>query len=145
MDAIPRSARASGAAHSMDEVLRNLRQIVVNDVRDILDVNAARSQIGCNQDAIASLLKSGQRCGPLRLRPVRHESWPRRSLPIQILRESLGSALGAREYEASARLVGQQPVQHSQLAIGGNFESLKRTFSEGFSMDPKARRTGLRM
>ena len=42
-------AGASGAAHAMDEVFRDLGQIVVDDVRDVLDVNATGGQIGGNQ------------------------------------------------------------------------------------------------
>src|SRR6185369_9311240 len=58
---------ASRTADPVDEVLRYLRQVVVNDVGNVLHVNAARSQVGGHQDAVASLLKSSQGCGPLRL------------------------------------------------------------------------------
>jgi hypothetical protein len=54
-------AGASGAANAVNEILR-LGQVVVDDVRDILHVNAARSDVGRHQDAVASLLESGQGC-----------------------------------------------------------------------------------
>ena len=38
--------RAPRTSNPMDEVLRHCRQIVVDDVGDVLDMNAAGSQIG---------------------------------------------------------------------------------------------------
>ena len=43
-------AHASGAAHAMNEVLRNLRQIIVYDMRNIGNVNTARGHVGGHQD-----------------------------------------------------------------------------------------------
>ncbi len=52
-------ARTAGAPNPMDKILSHFGQIVVDDVGDVLHVNAPRGQIGCDQDAVASLLKSG--------------------------------------------------------------------------------------
>jgi hypothetical protein len=51
--------RTAGAPNPMDKVFRHLGQVVVDDVGDILHMNPPRGQIGCDQDAIASLLKPG--------------------------------------------------------------------------------------
>jgi hypothetical protein len=64
-DAVP--ARTTGAPDAMDKVFRHFGQIVVNDVGNVLHVNAPRGQVGCDQDAIASLLKSGEGRGALGL------------------------------------------------------------------------------
>src|ERR1700722_5163763 len=53
-------AGATGAADSVDEVFRELGQIVVNDVRNILNVDPARGDVGCNQNAEAALLETGE-------------------------------------------------------------------------------------
>ncbi len=39
------AAIATGAADAMDEVLRHFGQIVIDDVRDVLHMNPARSQV----------------------------------------------------------------------------------------------------
>jgi hypothetical protein len=54
------SAGAAGASYSVDEVFRNLRKIVIYDVRDSIDVDAAGSYIGCDQYALVALLESAE-------------------------------------------------------------------------------------
>src|SRR6266705_6510671 len=54
-------ARASRTAHTMNKVLSNFRQIVIDDVNDVLHVNSARSHVRRHQNLIASLLESRQR------------------------------------------------------------------------------------
>src|SRR6266850_3792829 len=61
------AAVASGAADAMDEVFRHFGQIVIDDVRDILHVNSARSKIRRHQHTEAPLLESRQRRSALRL------------------------------------------------------------------------------
>src|SRR6267378_3521603 len=58
---------AAGAADAMDEVFRHFRQIVIDDVRDILHVNPARSQVRRHQHAEPPLLESRQCRSALRL------------------------------------------------------------------------------
>jgi hypothetical protein len=67
------------------KVFRDFGQIVVDDMRDVLHVNTARSQVGRDQDAIASLLKPGKCGGSLRLRAVAVNHSRRKSFAIQIL------------------------------------------------------------
>jgi len=43
----------------MDEVFGYLRKVIVNDVSDILNVNAASGHIRRDQHAVLSSLKSG--------------------------------------------------------------------------------------
>ena len=59
--------RTAGAPNAMDKVFRHFGQIVVDDVGNVLHVNAPRCQIGRDQDAISPLLKSGKRRGSLGL------------------------------------------------------------------------------
>ena len=146
VEATPRFAGAACASHAMDEVFRDIRQVVIDHVRDVLHVNPAGSQVGGHQHAVASLLKSSQRCDALRLRTVAMNHGRGKSFAAQIPGQPLGSALGARENQAAAGFLGQQSLQHFLLAVGGHFESLEaRTFSDGFKIDPNARRTGFLM
>src|SRR5713226_10316760 len=64
------SAVASRAPDAMDKILRDFREIVVDDLRDVLHVNSARRQIRRHQHAEAPLLESRERRGALRLRAV---------------------------------------------------------------------------
>src|SRR5215813_2802286 len=54
-------AGAAGTAHAMNEIFRRLRKVVVHDVRDAIDVDAASRNIGGDEHAIVSLLKSAER------------------------------------------------------------------------------------
>src|SRR5579864_6950021 len=51
---------ASRPADSVDKILGDLRQIEIDHVRDVLDVNPARSDIRRDQHSEASLLKSSE-------------------------------------------------------------------------------------
>ena len=50
---------AAGAANAMDEVFGNVGKIIVDDVRDILNVDAASCYIGGNEDTILPALETG--------------------------------------------------------------------------------------
>ena len=108
----------------MDEVFRDLGQIVVDDVRDVLHVNAARRQVGRHQNAKAPLLKSSQGRGALGLRAVAMDHGGGKAFAIQVLGQALGAALGAGEYKAAAGFFRQQAVQHLLFAVSGDFKGL---------------------
>jgi hypothetical protein len=59
-----------GSSDTVDEIFSHIRQIVVNDVDDVLDVNSAGSEIRRHEHTVASLLKTGKCCIALRLRAV---------------------------------------------------------------------------
>src|SRR5271154_5124915 len=117
-------AGSSGASHAMDEILGDLRQIVVDDLRDVVHVNAAGGEIGGHEDAGTPLLESGERRGPLRLRAPAVNQRRGETFAGQAEREAFGSALGAREDQAAALVLGEQPAQNIEFAIGGDFEGL---------------------
>ncbi len=87
-------ARASGAADAMNEVLRNLRKIVVHHVRDSFHVNAAGRHIGRHQHPIVAVLEAAQRLVALALaavavdgavfRPSRESFFASRSAPCLV-------------------------------------------------------------
>src|SRR5712692_4284868 len=66
----PAGARASRAAHPVDEVLRDLRQIVIHSVSDAFHVDPARGDVSGHQDPIISLLEFAQRLVALVLAAV---------------------------------------------------------------------------
>jgi hypothetical protein len=58
---------AAGAANAMDEIFGELREIVVDDVSDVVDVDAARGDVGGDENVIATLLKASEGGGALGL------------------------------------------------------------------------------
>src|SRR5208337_1363596 len=108
----------------MDKALRIGGHIVVDDVGDVLHVDAAGSQIGGYQDAVAPSLESGQRRRPLRLRAVAMNHGRSKSLAYQILGQPFRSSLGSREDQTAARLLSEQALEDFLFAIMGNFEGL---------------------
>src|SRR5215475_333549 len=101
-------ARAACAAHAVDEILRDFRQIVVDDVHDVLHVNPARSHVGCHKDLIASLLESRQSRISLRLRTVAVNLRRCKSVVVQVRRDPLRLPLRSRKYQHSASFFRQQ-------------------------------------
>jgi hypothetical protein len=89
------SAVTAGAANPVDKVFRDFRQVVINDVSDVLHVNSTRGNVGRHQYAEASLLKPSQGSAALRLRAVAMNHRGANALLIQILGDALGAALGA--------------------------------------------------
>ena len=59
---------APGAAYAVDEIFRHLRQVVVDDMRHVVHVDAARGDIGGDQHLVASFVEAGQGFDALRLR-----------------------------------------------------------------------------
>ena len=54
----------------MDVVLRQRRNVEVDDVAERFDVDAARGDVGRDEHAIPAALESLERVGALRLRPI---------------------------------------------------------------------------
>src|ERR1700688_1243456 len=73
---------AASAADAVDEIFCHFRQVIINDVGDVFNVNSARCEVGGYQDAIASLLKSGEGGSALRLRTVAVNHGRRETLAV---------------------------------------------------------------
>lgn len=109
---------AAGTSDPVDEILRHVRQIVVDDLRNVVDVNPARGQIGGHEDAMAPLLETGERRGSLGLRAVAMDRRGGKAFAIQAQSEAFGSPLRAREYQAASFVLREQTAEDIELAIG---------------------------
>ena len=118
-------AVTAGASNPVDKVFRDFRQIVIDDVNDVLDVNASGGQVSRDQDTIAAALKAGQRGGTLRLGTVTVNHGGGNALMIEVSGDALRTALGSGEDQATASFIGKQVMQSVGFAIDGNFEGLK--------------------
>jgi len=116
---------AAGAADAMDEVFSDIGKVVIDNVGDVLDVNAASGDVGGNEHAILSALEAGEGRGPLRLRAVAMNHGGIDTLAIQALGDAFRAALGARENEAAATFVVEEVEQHVWFAVFGDFEGLE--------------------
>ena len=65
--ASPTLAGAAGAADAVDVVLGDVRQLVVDDVGQVLDVEAARGDVGRDEDLHLAALKSSSASDALAL------------------------------------------------------------------------------
>jgi len=90
-------SRPRGAADAMDVIVGCLRHIEVDYVAECLDVDAARRDVGRNENTILTVLESGQRRGALRLRAIPVNSLGLDAALHQLLGQTVSSVLGARE------------------------------------------------
>src|SRR5712671_1857252 len=118
-------AVTAGASNPVDKVFGDFRQVVINDVSDVLHVNSARGNVRRHQYPEAALLKPSQSSAALRLRAVAMNHRGANALLIQILGDALGAALGARKYQASAEFFGKQLMERILLAVDGHFKRLQ--------------------
>jgi hypothetical protein len=118
------STSATGAANAVNEVLGDFGQVVIDDLRDVLHVDAARSDVSGNKDANATLLKTGERCVALRLRTIAVNHGNVEAIAIESPRKTVCSALGAREDQNASRFLTKQAHEHLHLFVGRNFEGL---------------------
>src|SRR6202043_438911 len=102
------SPGAPGAPDPVDKVLCKLGKIVVDDMLDVLDMNAARSEVRRDEYSVESLLESGERRGSLGLRASAMNHGDGESPAMQILRKTLCSVLGPGEDEAAPRFFREQ-------------------------------------
>src|SRR5450631_787570 len=89
------SAGAPGSADAMHVVLRNVRQIVVHDVRQLIDVDAARGDVGGDQHLQRRSLEFRQCAGARTLTLVAVNRERGDAVLVELLGELVGAVLGA--------------------------------------------------
>ena len=116
-DRDPVGAGAGGAADAVHVALRNVRQIVVDDVADALDVDAARGDVGGHQRAHASGAERRQHALALVLRLVAVDRLGGEPCLGERADHLVGAVLGAGEHQhAFDRLLSQNLRQQRWLA-----------------------------
>ena len=91
------SAGARSAAYAMHKIFCQLGQVIVDDVGDVIHMNAARGDVGGDQHSRTPLLEVAQRRVPLGLAAVAVNHAGIESIANQFLSQPLGAALGAGE------------------------------------------------
>src|SRR5690625_4063802 len=76
---------AAGAADAVDVIFGLVGRVEVDDVRNGIDVDAARGNVCGNEDVELALLESGKRALALALRAVRVHHGRGKTLPVEAL------------------------------------------------------------
>src|SRR5271166_757090 len=92
-DRAARGARARGAADAVDVGLGDLRQFEIDDVRHVVDVDAARGDVGCDQDPRVAGAEPAQRAFALALALVAVNGGRVDARLVQDLGDAVGAAL----------------------------------------------------
>ena len=85
---------AAGAADAVDIIFGMLGNVVIDDMADTFDVDAARGDVGGDHDLIFSGFKTGEGFGSLVLRAVGVENSDGMIGGAQILGDAVGASFG---------------------------------------------------
>ena len=98
-DRLAGGARPARAADPVDVVFRHVGQVEVDDVRQLLDVEAARGDVGGDERLQLAGLELRQRVGPRVLALVAVDRQRGHAVLAQVLGEPVRAMLGAREHQ----------------------------------------------
>ena len=101
-DGRARVARAARAADAVDVDLLVFGALVVDDVRDVVDVDASRGDVGGDQDVDLAVTEGAQRLLASTLAQVAVQRTNREAAGSQVLAQAGGGALGAAEDDGAA-------------------------------------------
>lgn len=104
-DRIADRLRAACASDAVHVVFRVQREVVVDDVRDTLDVDTARRDVGRNEHARAAVLEGLQRGDALILRAIRVQRHSDDVARLQLARDLVRAMLRAREDEHRLEMI----------------------------------------
>src|SRR5262249_42924395 len=128
-----------GTAHAMNEIFRRLRKVVVHDVRDAIDVDAASRNIGGDEHAIVSLLKSAERLVTLILAAIAVNGGRLNTVIGKPASQTVGAVPRPGEYQEGAFFAAQHAVQQVEFAILFDFVKaqihLLGRFGDGADLD----------
>src|SRR5687767_679949 len=99
------TARTAGAADAVHVILGHVRQFEIDDVRQLLDVEAARGDVSCDEHGDAAVLKLGEGARARRLALVAVDRGAADAVLLELFREPVRAVLGAREDEHLLPLV----------------------------------------
>ena len=92
-------ARTAGAADAMYVIFSDIGQIVIHHMRQLIDVDAARGDIGGHQHLQIACLELGQRLGTRALAFVAVDGQRSNAIFVQQFGEAIGAVFGTREHQ----------------------------------------------
>ena len=110
-------AGAARAAHAVHVGLLVLRRLEVEHVGDVVDVDAARRDVGGHEDVHLAVAERAQRLLAGALAEVAVQRAGREAARRQLVRHASGRALGAREDDGPAAALGLQGAGHELVLV----------------------------
>ncbi|EWS52902.1 hypothetical protein X551_04306 [Methylibium sp. T29] len=101
----------------MHVVLGHVGQLEIDDVRQLVDVDAARGDVGCHQHLERAALEVGQRLGARGLALVAVDRHRGDALVVQILGEAVGAVLHAAEHQHLVPILALDQVGQQFLLL----------------------------
>lgn len=128
-----RRARAGCSSDTMHIGLGRIGQLVIYDMRHIVDINAARGDIGCDQHARSSLAKIIERAQALALAFIAMNHIGANARDFEMLRDAIGAALRAREDDGAGdiRVIENFGQDGATIAIVNEQDLLRDPFRCG--------------
>ena len=111
-------AGAAGAADAVHIVFADVRYFVVHHVRQLVNVNAAGSDVGGHQRADVAVFEAGQRLRAGGLALVAMQGHGRNAVFRQVLGHVVGAELGAGEHQHLAPVVLRDDVREQRFLFG---------------------------
>ena len=108
----------------MHVILGDVRQVVVDDVRQRFDIEPARRDVGGDEHADLSLLEFGKRALALILTLVAMDRVGVDAVARELLREAVGAVLGAAEHQHLFPVIGFHQVRE-QFAFAGAIDRMR--------------------
>ena len=121
-DCVAHGVRPPRPPDPMDVILRLRRKIEIDDVRDSLDVDAARGDVGGHQDAHRAALEGAQRLQPLTLASIGVQCGRGDARLRKLSRDLVRAVLGPGEHEHRVQgLIAKKVQQQRNLAALRHF------------------------
>ncbi len=118
-DRVALGAGARGAAYAVHVVFRIVRQIEIEHMADVGNVQTARSHVGGDQHCNIAVVKVAHHFQPLGLRYVARQGLRHEAVGGQRPLEHFGDTLGVDEHHGAACVdPAQQPHQQRDLLVG---------------------------
>ena len=111
-------AGARGPANAVDIAFRNVRQVEIDHVGDVVDINAASGNVCGDEDVHLAGLEAFQRLDALALGLVAMDGGRLETELVEMLVDPVRAALGAGKHDGAVNALLRQDFQQ-QLALGG--------------------------
>jgi hypothetical protein len=118
-------AGPASAANAVNEIVGRLRQVVVDHMGHAIDVNASGSDIGCDQNAITAVAKSGQSLIALILRTISVHGDGAGPEAGQFFRKPVRAVFRAHEHEERSGVPVQDMTKQAELDIVLDFVQME--------------------
>ncbi len=116
-DGFTTATGTTGAANAMNIVFGHRRQVIVDHVRQVINVQSARSDVGGHQYAYLIALELMQRLGARTLRFIAVDGGGGEAFAIELLGKAISAMFGAREHQHLLPLVGAHQMLQQRALV----------------------------